>query len=102
MLKDDTGSIRARFFNQPYLLDTLSKGKALFVWGQVERQQGLLPEIEKPQVEPIDEDAKASIHTGRVVPVYERIQSLGGELTIESSVSGSVLYLSVPCRMETL
>jgi signal transduction histidine kinase len=32
------------------------------------------------------------------VTLKERIQSLGGDLTIESSASGSVLYLSVPCR----
>lgn len=30
------------------------------------------------------------------VTLKERIQSLGGDLTIESSASGSVLYLSVP------
>jgi signal transduction histidine kinase len=34
------------------------------------------------------------------VTLKERIQSLGGDLTIESSASGSVLYLSVPYSME--
>jgi len=34
------------------------------------------------------------------VTLKERIQSLGGDLTIESSTTGSVLYLSVPYSME--
>lgn len=36
------------------------------------------------------------------VTLKERIQSLGGDLTIESSASGSVLYLNVPYRMVSL
>ncbi|MFA6957094.1 MAG: histidine kinase [Thermoanaerobaculia bacterium] len=34
------------------------------------------------------------------ITLKERIQSLGGDLTIESSASGSVLYLSVPYSTE--
>ena len=75
VVADDTGSVRATWFNQPYLKDKLKAGDKLILYGKVEiydRLQMIQPEYEI--MEGLETD---SVNIGRIVPIY----SLTAELT---------------------
>src|SRR3989344_941653 len=69
-IKDDTGAIRAVWFNRPYLADTLEEGSRISVSGKVVLdQRGLY--FSNPSHERVGNDNVAPLrHTGRLVPVY--------------------------------
>jgi ATP-dependent DNA helicase RecG len=72
IVSDDSGSILVNWFNQPYLRDVLKAGQHVVLYGLVEmRGHGGL-QLTNPDYEVIDEDDAQTIHTGRIVPVYER------------------------------
>ncbi|MAG68851.1 MAG: ATP-dependent DNA helicase RecG [Vicinamibacterales bacterium] len=79
-LADATGVVRAVFMNQPFLRDVLTPGARAVLFGPVEPRRGGGLQFTNPQFElleadggdPADDD-DARIHTGRIVPVYERI-----------------------------
>jgi ATP-dependent DNA helicase RecG len=72
---DQTGQIRAFWWNQAYLVNTFSKGKKVLLYGQWKRGRRGSFEVENPDYELIsdDEDAGEPIHTGRRVPVYRKL-----------------------------
>ena len=79
ILKDDTGPVRAVFPNQAFLRDVFHAGQQIVVHGALEfRGSGGLqftnPEYEIVRTDAQDEDG--NVHTGRIVPVYEKIGSL--------------------------
>lgn len=68
VLADDTGQLRAVWFNQPYIAKILSAGDKLSLAGKVE-----LSRFGLQMVNPTFEKEKfdgASVHTGRLVPIY--------------------------------
>ncbi|MFA6524759.1 MAG: ATP-dependent DNA helicase RecG [Patescibacteria group bacterium] len=66
MLGDDTGSIKAVWFRQPYLTKTILPGDELFLSGKIE---GDLFSFQ--MINPIYEKVKSiPLHTARLVPVY--------------------------------
>jgi len=65
-VRDETGSIEAVWFNQPYLLKSLKPGMKVVLSGRVEQFRGRLT-LESPEWEPYDAEL---VHTGRLVPVY--------------------------------
>ncbi len=69
-LADDAGRVRARWFNQPWLRDTLAVGARILLHGDV-TAKGDTPEFESPAVErpPASDD---ELHPGcrRLVPVH--------------------------------
>jgi ATP-dependent DNA helicase RecG len=73
LLQDDTGRLKAIWFNQPYLRDTLPRGSQVVLFGDVHREGGTLL-MTSPQFEKMDAEdgAGAGVHTGRIVPVYEK------------------------------
>ena len=72
LLTDSTGSIRATWLNQPFLKDVFSRGQQVVLYGPVElRGHGGL-QFTNPQYEILDEADGETIHTGRIVPVYEK------------------------------
>jgi len=86
LVRDDAGLFRVVWMNQPFLQDVLKPGQRVSLYGKVEyRTPGGL-RLSNPQYEvvtsatPSDdgdgEDAEDTNHTGRIVPVYERIGSL--------------------------
>ena len=77
MVEDDTGPIRAIWFNQEYLKDILEPGRQVLLYGKVElsRRGGGL-ELKSPQYELVEEGDFEPTHTGRIVPVYERVGPL--------------------------
>jgi ATP-dependent DNA helicase RecG len=77
-LDDGSGRLKAVFFNQPYLRETLPRGRKVVLFGLVERDAmaSRLLVMRSPQYEIVEGDEHGGIHTGRIVPVYEKLGSL--------------------------
>jgi len=80
-LRLDDGSgrlLKAIFFNQPFLRDVLPAGQRVVLFGLVERDAmaSRLLVMRSPQYELVEQDEHGGIHTGRIVPVYEKLGSL--------------------------
>src|SRR3989344_932794 len=69
IIKDDSGSIRATWFNQPYLLQTLRPGRIANFSGKAVAS-GSEVYLRHPAHEFIGRTRKPTTHTGRLVPVY--------------------------------
>ncbi|MHB8508750.1 MAG: ATP-dependent DNA helicase RecG, partial [Candidatus Dormibacteria bacterium] len=72
-LSDDTGRMKALWFNQPYVAQQLHQGDELVLSGKVVRQgrgTGLV------MMNPAFERGEAGLHTGRLVPVYRETAGL--------------------------
>lgn len=71
-VQDDSGALRAVWFNQPYLEDTLAEGTLLSISGKVVLdKRGLYmssPIFEK--VGATRDEATGLVHTGRLIPIY--------------------------------
>jgi ATP-dependent DNA helicase RecG len=83
-LEDTSGRLKAVFFNQPFLKDVLPKGASVVLYGQVEldRQGGRQVSMRSPQYEVLggdEEDPSGALHTGRIVPIYEKLGPLSGK-----------------------
>ena len=75
--KDETGKLKAVWFNQEYLKDTLTPGRRILLYGTFERSGfGLFPEVKNAQYELLDEGQEDTTHAGRIVPVYERMGAM--------------------------
>ena len=86
LVRDETGSLRAVWFNQPFLNDVFHPHQRVILFGKLElTSHGL--QLQSPQYEIVkgDEDAAEAcrgaphgdaddetLHTGRIVPVYEK------------------------------
>jgi ATP-dependent DNA helicase RecG len=72
--KDETGQLKAVWFNQEYLKETLKPGRRVLLFGKFERTGfTLFPEVKNPQYELVEAGQDDTTHAGRIVPVYERI-----------------------------
>lgn len=67
VLRDNTGTIKANWFNSPFLTRQLQPGKELLFSGKITKYGLTQPKVEAAQADPI--------HTGRLVPIYS--SSLG-------------------------
>ena len=68
ILGDDTGNVRAIWFNRPYMARTLSPGTQVVISGRVGLFRGQ-PVFESPEYELL-QGQEQLVHTGRLVPVY--------------------------------
>ncbi len=78
IIKDETGSLLLKFFNQPYLQRAFRTGMEMVVYGQVKRDtyaHGTLAII-SPECEPVEKESGPSVNTGRVVPIYRKLGDL--------------------------
>src|SRR5712691_4986907 len=89
-LDDGAGRLKALWFNQPFLKDTLQKGRRVVLFGAVERDAhggaGLM--MASPQWELVEDEDTPGVHTGRIVPVYERLGPLSGKALRRLHVPG--------------
>ena len=69
---DGTGSLRAVWLNQPYLRDIFMRGQHVIFYGAVEVRGSASLQLTNPQYEILDDEDGETIHTGRIVPVYEK------------------------------
>lgn len=72
-IEDDTGSISAVWFHQPYIAKTLQTGDRVSLAGNIDDGYGLT--IVNPQFEKIT--AGRTMHTGRLVPIYALKGNIG-------------------------
>jgi ATP-dependent DNA helicase RecG len=78
VLADESGSVKARWFNQPYLERVLVAGARVVVFGRAALDRyGREILLDNPDYERLDESDDAGIHTGRIVPVYRKLGALG-------------------------
>ncbi len=76
-ISDNTGSIDAVWFNQPYITNIIKKGNTLSLAGKIEffaRKKT----IESPVYETIIEN-EISLHTGRIVPIYPETRGISSK-----------------------
>jgi ATP-dependent DNA helicase RecG len=71
VVRDDSGCLLAVWPNQPYRQNTLHAHQRVVLHGAVSRFRGTL-QLQNPDVEVLEEDVGPAVHTGRIVPVYER------------------------------
>jgi ATP-dependent DNA helicase RecG len=72
VVRDATGTIRAVWLNQPFMVNVISRGSEVILFGTAERRDGGGLQLSNPQYEVQGRHERESIHTGRVVPVYEK------------------------------
>src|SRR6476659_5375983 len=86
LVRDKTGSLRAIWFNQPFLNDVFRPHQRVILFGKLElTSHGL--QMQNPQYEVLPQDAgdggdaadvqppagaDETLHTGRIVPIYEK------------------------------
>src|SRR5882757_7543167 len=73
---DGTGSIRISWLNQPFLRDVFAPGQHVVLFGAVEMRGSGGLQLTNPQYEILDDEDGETIHTGRIVPVYEKAGSV--------------------------
>ncbi len=72
MVGDESGTITAVWFNQPYLMNQFKKGDRLILSGKADYYQERL-QLSTPDYELISEegdDSSDTVHTGRITPIY--------------------------------
>jgi ATP-dependent DNA helicase RecG len=75
-VQDSSATMRVSWLNQPFLRDVFAAGQHVVLFGLVEmRGHGGL-QLTNPQYEILDDEDADTIHTGRIVPVYERAGSV--------------------------
>jgi ATP-dependent DNA helicase RecG len=72
LVSDASGGVRVTWLNQPFLRDVITPGLHVVLFGSVEMRGSGGLQIVNPQYEVIDAEDGETIHTGRIVPVYEK------------------------------
>ena len=82
LVRDRTGALRAIWFNQPFLADVFQPHQRVILYGRMELSSHGL-QFQNPQYELLktgdgEDDATddETLHTGRIVPVYEKTGTL--------------------------
>ena len=71
-LADDSGSLQAIWYNQPYLDRVFTVGRRVVLYGRLTHDRRNNAVMENPDYELLDDDEGEGIHTGRLVPVYRK------------------------------
>ncbi|NTW00691.1 MAG: ATP-dependent DNA helicase RecG [Oscillochloris sp.] len=74
-ISDQTGTIKAVFFGQPWLTKQLPIGKLIVLSGKISAYSGMR-QMTSPTWEPYVPNSDALIHTGRLVPVHPLTKGL--------------------------
>jgi ATP-dependent DNA helicase RecG len=72
VVRDATGTIKAVWMNQPFMANVVTRGAEVILYGTAERRDTGPLQITNPQYELPGRRERDAIHTGRIVPVYER------------------------------
>jgi ATP-dependent DNA helicase RecG len=74
LINDETGTIRAVWFNQPYMSNNMPRGQAVVLSGRIDVYLGRKV-MESPEYELLETDDL--LHTGRLVPIYPLTEGIG-------------------------
>jgi ATP-dependent DNA helicase RecG len=72
-VRDASGSIRAVWYNQPYLERILLPGRRVVLYGRAAADRSARTVLDNPEYEFVDHEDAEGIHTGRLVPVYRKL-----------------------------
>jgi ATP-dependent DNA helicase RecG len=72
VVRDASGTIRAVWLNQPFMVNVIGRGAEVILFGTAERREGGGLQVTNPQYELFGRGDRDSIHTGRIVPIYEK------------------------------
>jgi ATP-dependent DNA helicase RecG len=72
LVKDASGGLRVTWLNQPFLRDVFTPGQQVVLFGPIEMRGSGGLQLTNPQYEILEDDETETIHTGRIVPVYEK------------------------------
>ena len=75
-VQDPTGTLRVTWLNQTFLRDVFTRGQHVVLFGTLELRSGAGLQLTNPEYEILDEEDGETIHTGRIVPVYEKVGSV--------------------------
>ncbi len=77
LISDDSGSIRAVWFNQPYIKNILAPGRRANFSGKISVDNKGVLYLSNPTYELVKEHERYhAIHTGRIVPIYPETRGL--------------------------
>ena len=78
LIKDGTGTVALKFFNQPYLRNKFREGLKIIVYGQVKRDTYSTGRLcfANPEWEVEEDGTASSLHAGRIVPIYRKLGTL--------------------------
>jgi ATP-dependent DNA helicase RecG len=80
-LEDESGSVRAVWYNQPYLERLFVEGRRAVIFGRASLDRyGREVILENPDYEFLEADDAEGIHTGRIVPVYRKLADLSSRM----------------------
>jgi len=78
VLSDGSGSVKAVWYNQPYLERVLAPNARVVVFGRATLDRyGRELVLDNPDYERLEDGDDTGIHTGRIVPVYRKLGGLG-------------------------
>ncbi|MCX6539362.1 MAG: ATP-dependent DNA helicase RecG [Acidobacteria bacterium] len=80
VVRDGSGTLRVSWLNQPYMTDVIHRGAVIVLFGEITRRDPGGLQLTNPQYELVDEEDADTIHTGRIVPVYEKAGSVTGRI----------------------
>jgi ATP-dependent DNA helicase RecG len=80
LVADAHATIRAVWLNQPFLRDVFKHGQQVVLFGPVEMRAGGGLQLTNPQYEMLEDEEGETVHTGRIVPIYERAGSVTPKL----------------------
>ena len=75
LIGDFSGTLRALWFNQPYLRKQFQVGQQVIFYGKVEDYKGRI-QMANPEFELVENPAEESIHVGRITPIYPLTEGL--------------------------
>ena len=98
LVEDGSAALPLIWFNQPYLRDLLKTGREVILYGEagLSRYKGRSLQMENPQYEIVSQDGTEAIHTGRVVPIYQRLGDLSPRML--RTIMHTILH-SLPARV---
>jgi ATP-dependent DNA helicase RecG len=76
LVKDESAGLRVTWLNQPFLRDVFTPGQQVVLFGPIEMRGSGGLQLTNPQYEILEDDETETIHTGRIVPVYEKTGSV--------------------------
>jgi len=94
-IADGTARVEAVWFNQPYLLRQMQRGRRIALSGRVDQYLGRLT-LQAPQWEPFKAE---QVHTGRLVPIYPLTEGLSARRVrtlVKSAVESAAPHVVDP------
>ncbi|KKW36853.1 MAG: ATP-dependent DNA helicase RecG [Candidatus Giovannonibacteria bacterium GW2011_GWA2_53_7] len=87
IVKDETGELTVKWFNQPFLVKAFKQGMRLSLAGTVDLREDLV--LVNPRYERLGDEDKQTLHTGRIIPIYPRTGTVG-EKRLRSAIHESL------------